>query len=140
MQIEEATSHPLEHYQAVTNDIIVTMRPHYLKDRSNPESKQFFYAYKVKIENQSQFYFKVIHRHLIIRDGNKKTFTVQGPGVLGERPSVPPSGIFEYQSLCPLHTPSGSMRGKLQLQDELGETFWVDLPLVFFRQLETFVQ
>ncbi len=124
---------PLEYYFEETSRILVEVEPFYVPERSNPGLKQFFYAYKIKVTNRSDASVRIIHRHWKIKDGNGKTYDVQGSGVVGEQPMLKPSESFEYTSFCPLHSPYGNMRGKYQMIDEFGNRFWISVPLFFFR-------
>jgi ApaG protein len=129
-----------EYYTCTTQDIQVEVTPSYVADRSDPLNNQYFYAYKIKITNNSVISCKIIHRHWKIKDGNGKIFEVQGTGIVGEQPMLLPQESYEYTSFCPLNSPYGNMRGKYQMIDEFGNRFWVEIPLFFFRQPETFVQ
>lgn len=124
---------PNEYYFETTQDILIEVFPSYVPERSAPESNQYFYAYKIKITNNSQTACRVIHRHWKIKDGNGKTYDVQGSGVVGEQPMLAPGEFYEYTSFCPLHSPYGNMRGKYQMIDQFGERFWVTVPVFFFR-------
>jgi ApaG protein len=124
---------PNEYYFETTQDILIEVFPSYVPERSAPESNQYFYAYKIKITNNSQAACRVIHRHWKIKDGNGKTYDVQGSGVVGEQPMLEPGESYEYTSFCPLHSPYGNMRGKYQMIDQFGERFWVTVPVFFFR-------
>lgn len=124
---------PNEYYFESTQDILIEVYPSYIPERSAPESNQYFYAYKIKITNNSKLACRVIHRHWKIKDGNGKTYDVQGSGVVGEQPMLQSGESFEYTSFCPLHSPYGNMRGKYQMIDEFGERFWVSVPVFFFR-------
>jgi len=124
---------PVEYYFESTQDILVEVHPRYVPERSAPEQKQFFYSYTVKITNNSEIACRVIHRHWKIKDGNGKTYDIQGSGVVGEQPMLSPGESFEYTSFCPLHSPYGNMRGKYQMIDEFGNRFWISVPLFFFR-------
>lgn len=122
-----------EYYIEQTEDITVEVFPTFVPERSSVEDKQFFYAYRVVITNNSEQTVKVIHRHWKIKDGNGKSYDVQGSGVVGEQPEILPGDFFEYTSFCPLHSAYGNMRGKYQLINENGDKFWVTVPLFFFR-------
>lgn len=137
---EEIKITPVEYYTETTEDIQVEVVPAYVKERSNPEQKQFFYAYKITITNHSDRGIKVIHRHWKIKDGNGKAYDVQGSGVIGEQPMIAPGTSYEYTSFCPLHSPYGNMRGKYQVMDEFGNRFWIGVPLFFFRPPESLIQ
>ncbi len=124
---------PNEYYFEATQDILIEVFPHYVPERSMPENNQYFYAYKIRITNNSATSSRIIHRHWKIKDGNGKTYDVQGSGVIGEQPMLAPGESFEYTSFCPLHSPYGNMRGKYQMMDEFGNRFWVNVPVFFFR-------
>jgi ApaG protein len=123
----------VEYYFEETQDILVEVEPYFVPERSNPEHKQYFYAYKIKITNNGNAACRIIHRHWKIKDGNGKTYDVQGSGVVGEQPMLKTGESFEYTSFCPLHSPYGNMRGKYQMIDEFGNRFWIAVPLFFFR-------
>ena len=129
-----------EYYSAKTNDVLVEVVPEYIAERSDPQNNQYFYAYKIRISNLGTIACKIIHRHWKIKDGNGKIFDVQGTGVVGEQPMLKPGDHYEYSSFCPLNSAHGNMRGKYQMIDDFGNRFWVDVPLFFFRQPETFIQ
>lgn len=124
---------PNEYYFESTQDILIEVFPSYVPERSAPESNQYFYAYRIKITNNSETACRVIHRHWKIKDGNGKVYDVQGSGVVGEQPMLQPGDSYEYTSFCPLHSPYGNMRGKYQMIDQFGERFWVTVPVFFFR-------
>jgi ApaG protein len=124
---------PNEYYFESTQDILIEVFPSYVPERSAPESNQYFYSYRIKITNNGEVACRVIHRHWKIKDGNGKSYDVQGSGVVGEQPMLQPGESFEYTSFCPLHSPYGNMRGKYQMIDEFGERFWVSVPVFFFR-------
>ena len=124
---------PNEYYFESTQDILIEVFPSYVPERSAPESNQYFYSYRIKITNNGENACRVIHRHWKIKDGNGKSYDVQGSGVVGEQPMLQPGEHFEYTSFCPLHSPYGNMRGKYQMIDEHGERFWVTVPVFFFR-------
>ena len=122
-----------DHYYEVTENILIEVRPFFIPEKSSRKSGQFFYAYKIKITNHNDYACQLIQRHWKIKDGNGKTYDVQGPGVVGEKPVLPPGDSFEYHSFCPLKTPHGNMRGKFQFIDENRNSFWASVPVFFFR-------
>jgi len=128
------------YYFEETENVLVEVVPEYIKERSSEENNQYFYAYHIKITNNSDRAVKVIHRHWKIKDGNGKAYDVQGSGVIGEQPMIKPNSHYTYTSFCPLHSPFGNMRGKYQMIDEFGNRFWISVPLFFFRKPETFLQ
>ena len=120
-------------YREITDNILVEAFPSFVPDQSVPEQDKFLYAYNIKISNLGKTKVKLLKRHWIIRDGKKRERFVNGEGVVGKQPELSPHQGFSYSSFCPLETPTGNMRGKFQMQDENGNTFWVTVPLFFFR-------
>src|SRR5665213_2555054 len=98
-------------FQAVTQDIKIEVEPSYVQDQSNPTQAYYFFSYKARITNESQVTVTLVSRHWIITDGFGQIEEVVGPGVIGQQPTLKPSESFEYQSFCPLATPTGSMQG-----------------------------
>jgi ApaG protein len=115
-------------YEAVTNDIAVTVRPQYLADRSDPAKRQFFWAYTVEIENRGRMAVQLKRRHWIITDGRGRRQEVRGPGVVGEEPIIEPGESYRYTSGCPLDTPDGFMVGSYDMIDDDGRAFAVAIP------------
>jgi len=126
------------HYQETSNDMHIDVYPNYLPERSAPEEDYYFFSYNVSIQNLSPREIKLTHRHWIIRDGEKKERYINGEGVVGQRPTIRPGDTLEYQSFCPINTPTGNMRGKFQFIDNKGKTFWSVVPLFFFRTPDSF--
>lgn len=125
-------------YRDVTEDIVVEVTPHYVPEKSAPESDYYFFAYAVSITNNSTTRIKLLGRHWVIRDGRKAERYVNGEGLVGKQPTLAVGENFEYTSFCPLSTPTGNMRGKFEVQDQFGDRFWIKVPLFFFRRPETF--
>ncbi|XVF50328.1 hypothetical protein PTKIN_Ptkin04bG0087900 [Pterospermum kingtungense] len=94
---------------ATTLGIRVQVRSVYIEGRSMPSRGQYFFAYRIRITNNSDRPVQLLRRHWIITDGNGKTENVWGIGVIGEQPVILPRTGFEYSSACPLSTPTGRM-------------------------------
>ena len=118
-----------EEYCAVTRGIRVSVRPFYLEDQSQPEERQFVWAYRVRIENQGAEDVRLMRRTWHITDASGRTQQVIGDGVLGEQPQMGPGEAFEYTSGTPLETPSGFMTGAYHMVSiASGERFDVRIP------------
>jgi ApaG protein len=115
-------------YVANTRGIEVSVEPTYLETRSSPESSQYFWAYRVVIENQGQETVQLLSRHWMITNARGEFTEVKGPGVVGEQPVLKPGERFEYTSGAPLNTPSGMMGGAYQMESESGERFDIEIP------------
>ena len=120
-------------YIEETDGFIVEAEPSYIPDQSNPEEGRFFFAYRIRIRNESQKKAQLLGRHWIIVDGDKHREDVEGPGVIGEQPYFEPGTTYEYTSFCPLPTPTGSMRGTYIMKEDSGQDFKIKIPLFFLR-------
>jgi ApaG protein len=115
-------------YVANTRGIAVSVEPTYLETRSSPDSAQYFWAYRVIIENQGPETVQLLSRHWMITNARGELTEVKGPGVVGEQPILKPGERFEYTSGAPLNTPSGMMGGAYQIENEGGERFDIEIP------------
>ena len=98
-------------YTAITQGVKISVRSFFLADKSNPDEGEFFWAYRIRIENQGDETVQVLKRTWHITDAQGRTQSVHGDGVVGETPVIDPGKMFEYTSGTPLNTPSGFMRG-----------------------------
>ena len=113
---------------ANTRGIAVSVEPTYLEARSSPDNAQYFWAYRVIIENQGTETVQLLSRHWMITNMRGEQTEVKGPGVVGEQPVLKPGESFEYTSGAPLDTPSGMMGGAYQMESESGEHFDIEIP------------
>lgn len=115
-------------YEAVTDNIRVTVEPAYLPEHSDAAENRWVWAYTVEVRNESGGTVRLRQRYWRITDANGVTQEVRGAGVVGEQPVIPPGGAFRYTSGCPLATPSGIMVGEYEMEGEGGERFTVSIP------------
>jgi ApaG protein len=115
-------------YEAITREISVSVEPTYLEANSSPGSSQYFWAYRVIIENQGPETVQLLSRHWMITNSRGELTEVKGPGVVGEQPVLKPGESYEYSSGAPLNTPSGMMGGAYQMESESGERFDIEIP------------
>ncbi|KAG6683701.1 hypothetical protein I3842_12G027000 [Carya illinoinensis] len=101
---------------ATTFGIRVQVRSVYIEGRSQPLKGLFFFAYRIRITNNSDRPVQLLRRHWIITDGNGKVENFWGIGVIGEQPVILPRTGFEYSSACPLSTPNGRMEGDFEMK------------------------
>uniref|UniRef100_A0A803PA80 Protein ApaG n=1 Tax=Cannabis sativa TaxID=3483 RepID=A0A803PA80_CANSA len=94
---------------ATTLGIRVQVRSVYIEGRSQPSKGRYFFAYRIRITNNSERPVQLLRRHWIITDAHGKTENVWGTGVIGEQPVILPQTSFEYSSACPLCTANGRM-------------------------------
>ena len=115
-------------YSATTRKIEVSVEPYYLAEQSDPEDSRFVWGYRIVISNHSDETITLLNRYWNITDENGQVDEVTGPGVVGEQPTLHPGDTFEYNSGCPLDTPSGVMFGHYDMQGEDGSIFEVAIP------------
>lgn len=116
-------------YRAVTRQIVVTVQPNYMPERSSTDKGQYFWSYTIVIVNAGPETVQLKTRHWVITDGNGRRQEVRGEGVVGEQPVLGPGERFEYTSGVPLPTPSGFMSGQYEMVSESGDRFDIDIPL-----------
>ncbi len=115
-------------YQATTRDITVEVEPVYLNDQSDPDKGVYVWAYHVKIVNNGEQAVQLRSRYWKITDASGHIQEVQGEGVVGEQPFLPPGESYEYTSGAPLPTPSGIMGGKYHMESLDGSRFSIEIP------------
>lgn len=114
--------------EEVTRDIVVRVSVSYLPEQSEPDRGRWFWAYHIRIENQSYQAVQLLTRHWIITDGRGSRHSVEGEGVVGEQPMITPGASYDYVSGCPLATPTGSMQGSYRMVGADGVEFDVAIP------------
>lgn len=123
-ELKDISSHSLVKCSsdATTLEIRVQVRSVYIEGRSDPLKGLYFFAYRIRITNNSDRAVQLLRRHWIITDANGKTENVWGIGVIGEQPVILPNTAFEYSSACHLYTSSGRMEGEFEMKhiDEAG--------------------
>ncbi|MBP1648590.1 MAG: Co2+/Mg2+ efflux protein ApaG [Bacteroidetes bacterium] len=115
-------------YVATTENITVRVRPVYLDGQSDIMARKFVFAYSVRIENHRAERMQLLRRHWYIRDGTGKVREVEGEGVVGQQPIIPPRGWHDYVSNCILNTFEGTMEGTYLMRRPNGELLEVAIP------------
>ncbi|WP_115375541.1 Co2+/Mg2+ efflux protein ApaG [Adhaeribacter pallidiroseus] len=112
-----------------TEGVKITVTTNYLPDYSSPTQQHFVFAYKIIIENNSEFTVKLLRRHWYIYDSNAVVREVEGEGVVGQQPVLEPGESHEYVSGCNLKTGIGKMRGNYTMERLVdGSLFTVNIP------------
>lgn len=109
--------------EAVTRGVRVEVESRYVPERSSPADKRWFFAYTIRITNESTEAVQLLNRHWIITDGEGAVEEVRGPGVVGQQPLLQPGRSFEYTSFCPLGTRFGTMEGTYDMVTPAGGHF-----------------
>ena len=79
----------------------MSVEPTYLEMRSSPDSAQYFWAYRVIIENQGRETVQLRSRYWMITNARGELTEVKGPGVVGAAPVLKPGESFDYTSGAP---------------------------------------
>src|ERR1700723_1878047 len=115
-------------YTAHTREIAVSVEPTYLETRSSPDSSQYFWAYRVIIENRGRETVQLLSRHWMITNARGELTEVKGLGVVGEQPVLRPGESYSYTSGAPLDTPWGLMGGSYEMESDQGKRFSIEIP------------
>ena len=110
-------------YYRITSGIRITVRPSYLRERSNPLLGQFVFAYHIRIENVGDQAAQLRTRRWLIHDDAAGDTEVEGEGVVGEQPHLLPGQVHEYRSFCVLKAPNGWMEGSYGFVRDDGTVF-----------------
>lgn len=109
--------------EAFTRGFRVQVESTFVPERSDPATKQWFFAYRIRVANEGQETAQLVSRHWVITDANGKVEEIRGPGVVGKQPVLSPGRSFEYTSFCPLATSFGTMHGTFQMITQSREEF-----------------
>ena len=114
---------------SITEGVKVSVETIYQPEYSNPVNEHFMFAYKVNIENLTEFSVQLLNRHWEIFDSNGSKREVDGEGVVGMQPVIDPGENHEYVSGCNLKTDMGSMKGFYEMKRVVDEeVFLVIIP------------
>jgi ApaG protein len=103
--------------------IRIAVQPRYIPEESAPTSRQWIFAYKIRILNESDKTVQLLSRRWKIVDSTGHSEEVRGEGVIGQQPTLAPGQSFEYSSFCPLKTSWGTMEGTYRFRDQDGNDF-----------------
>ncbi len=116
-------------FTEVTAGIKVTVETFFQPTHSNPQQHHYVFAYRITIINNSDETIKLKRRHWYIVDSDNGRREVEGEGVVGEQPTIPPGEQYKYVSGCNLNTEIGKMYGTY-LMERSGDQrlFYVKIP------------
>lgn len=115
--------------QQITEGISITVETFYNHQESNPLMNEYSFAYRVSIDNFSNFPVKLLRRHWHIFDSNGSYREVEGEGVIGQQPVLEPGDSFQYMSGAVIRTDMGRMVGNYQMENMLNKKlFEVQIP------------
>lgn len=113
----------------ITEGVKISVETVYQSEYSNPANEHFMFAYKVNIENLTEYSVQLLSRYWNIFDSNGAHREVEGEGVVGRQPIIEPGNSHEYVSGCNLKTDVGSMKGEYTMRRLIDdEEFKVNIP------------
>jgi ApaG protein len=118
----------MQPYAATTLGITVTVRPVYLDGQSNILARKFVFAYFIRIQNDSDGPVQLLRRHWFIRDSAGEIKEIEGEGVVGQQPVIPPGEAHEYSSYAMIETFEGTMEGTYLMERKSGDRFTILIP------------
>ncbi|MBI3510041.1 MAG: Co2+/Mg2+ efflux protein ApaG [Bacteroidetes bacterium] len=95
----------------VTHGIRISAQSSYQDLYSRPEMNNYYFSYRIRIENNSNQTVQLLRRHWYIFDATAEKNEVEGEGVVGQQPILKPGEFYEYESACNLNSEIGSMYG-----------------------------
>jgi len=101
----------------VTEGVKISVEQFYQPDYSNPQQREFMFAYRVTIENFNSFPVQLLRRHWFIQDSSAEQREVEGEGVIGMQPIIPPQDQYQYISGCNLKSELGQMFGTYLMEN-----------------------
>lgn len=101
----------------ISEGVEISVETFYQPEYSNAVTNEFFFAYKIIIDNHNSFPIQLINRHWSINDSNGELRNVDGEGVVGVQPILKNNEHFTYVSGCNLRTEIGKMQGYYTMEN-----------------------
>lgn len=114
---------------AITQGIKISVDTIYQDEHSSPAQGHFMFAYRIHIENLTEYTIQLMRRQWFIFDSNGTVREVEGEGVVGVQPVIAPGDNYSYVSGCNLKTDIGTMQGRYLMYRLSDDTeFLVEIP------------
>ena len=114
---------------AITDGVKISVETVYQDEYSNPANDHYVFAYRINIENLSDYAIQLKRRQWFIFDSSGVQREVEGEGVIGLQPVIEPGESHSYVSGCNLTTDMGAMNGSYLMSRLFDDTeFTVDIP------------
>ncbi len=114
---------------AITNDIKIIVEVEFQQKQPNNFSLENIFAYRITIENNSEYTIKLLRRHWFINDATHPQREVEGDGVVGLQPIIEPGNTHQYVSGCNIKSDIGKMYGYYTMEQLIdGKEFKVTIP------------
>lgn len=118
--------------KAITKGVEIGVKVSYWHDRSIPRDGLFLFRYDIEIENKNPFTVQLLRRSWSIFDSTGEWRFVEGEGVVGDCPIIPPGEKYHYFSTCNLNSEIGRMDGHYTMKNLVSEQdFQVKIPPFF---------
>lgn len=114
---------------SITEGIKISVSTEYQPEYSSPFNLHYVFAYKILIENHSDYTVQLLRRKWFIFDSDGSKREVEGEGVVGQQPILEPGETHQYISGCNLKSSIGKMKGFYTMQYTMdSKTFEVTIP------------
>lgn len=114
---------------SITEGIEITVETFYQHEQSSPRMQEYMFAYRITLENHNVFTVQLLRRQWYIFDSNGEYRQVEGEGVVGFQPVLPPGETYQYVSGCNLKSDMGKMWGFYTMIDHYSKKqFQVQIP------------
>lgn len=120
-------------YSEVTHDIKIQVRPVFMETESDLVISKYIFAYFITIQNLGNERIQLLRRHWEIHDSAGEIYKVDGDGVIGKQPIIPPGRSHSYNSYCVLKSMIGTMEGFYEMKRPDGEIFHAKIPKFLLR-------
>lgn len=97
--------------QQVTEGVSIRVETFYQPAQSSPLTSEYLFAYRITIENLTEYPVKLLSRHWHIIDSNGTHREVEGEGVIGQQPTIGAGDSYQYTSAVNLNSEIGKMYG-----------------------------
>jgi len=115
----------------VSHAIKIEVRSRFEVAHSDIRAGRYFFSYRITIHNMGRDTVQLQRRRWLIHDSLAPTREVEGPGVVGETPTLEPGQEFTYSSACDLRSAFGRMEGTYFMQRiSDGLRFEVEVPAI----------
>jgi ApaG protein len=99
----------------ITNGIKISVLTSFEGTYFKNKKQHFAFSYEITIENHGKDAVQLITRHWEILDALNNKETVDGEGVVGQKPILKPGEKHIYSSGCLLASPFGAMYGHFNM-------------------------
>ena len=99
----------------------------YMPSLPSPDDKPHPFVYFISIHNDSKEEIQILGRKWIVDEVNNGLLIVEGNGVVGEKPTLPPGDSFSYNS-CHIVAGNAEVTGAFFGKTASGELFTVQIP------------